>query len=59
MNTIKIENKEYVVVAKKHYEALLVKAASNAGPLRKRSLAEGKKLAYKLMINGQKSGNHP
>ena len=49
MNTIKIEKKEYVILARKDYEALLTKAASKAAPVRKRSLAEGKKLAYKLI----------
>ncbi len=49
MNTIIIEKKEYVVLAKKDYEALLSKAASKTAPVRKRSLAEGKKLAYKLI----------
>ena len=49
MNTITIEKKEYVVLAKKEYEHLLTQAASKTPPVRKRSLAEGKKLAYKLI----------
>ena len=49
MNTITIEKKEYVVLAKKEYEQLLTKAASKTTPVRKRSLSEGKKLAYKLI----------
>ena len=49
MNTVTIEKKEYVVLAKKEYEQLLVKAASKATPVKKRSLAEGKKLAYKMI----------
>lgn len=49
MNTIVIEKKEYVVLPKKEYEKLLVKAASKTVPVRKRSLAAGKKLAYKLI----------
>ena len=49
MNTITIEKKEYVVLAKKEYEQLLSKAASKTTPVRKRTLAEGKKLAHKLI----------
>ena len=49
MNTLTIAKKEYVVLAKKEYEQLLVKAASKTAPVKKRSLAEGKKMAYKLI----------
>ena len=49
MNTIIIEKKEYVVLPKKEYEQLLTKAASKSVPVKKRSLAEGKKLANKLI----------
>ena len=49
MSTLTIEQKEYVVLPKKEYEALLVKAAAKALPARKLSLAQGKKLAYKLI----------
>jgi hypothetical protein len=49
MDTITIDKKEYVVLAKKDYEKLLTKAASKAEPVRKRTLSEGKKLAYKLI----------
>ena len=49
MNTIVIEKKEYVVLAKKEYEQLLIKAASKTAPVKKRSLSEGKKLAHKLI----------
>jgi hypothetical protein len=49
MTSLVIEKKEYVVVAKKEYENLLLRAASKTPPVRKRSLAEGKKLAYKLI----------
>lgn len=49
MNTLTIEKKEYVVVPKKEYENLLAKAASKAIPAKKLNLADGKKLAYKLI----------
>lgn len=49
MNTLTIEKKEYVVVPKKEYENLLAKAASKAIPAKKLTLADGKKLAYKLI----------
>ncbi|GAA0546205.1 hypothetical protein GCM10009415_30470 [Chitinophaga japonensis] len=49
MNTIKIDNKSYVVVPKKEYENLLTKAAQKTTPAKKMSLNQGKKLAYKLI----------
>ena len=49
MNTITIEKKEYIILPKKEYEQLLTKAASKTAPVRKRTLAEGKKMAYKLI----------
>ena len=49
MNTLTIENKEYVVLPKKEYEALLKTAATKAPPAKILSLKEGKKLAYELI----------
>jgi hypothetical protein len=49
VSTLTIDNKEYVVLPKKDYEALLTKAASKATPARKLSLKQGKKLAYQLI----------
>lgn len=49
MNTLNIDNKSYVVVPKKEYEHLVIKAASKNQPARKLSLTQGKKLAYKLI----------
>lgn len=49
MNTLTIERKEYVVLPKKEYETLLEKAATKTTPVKKLSLAQGKKLAYKLI----------
>ncbi len=49
MDTITIDRKEYVVLAKKDYEQLLIKASAKTETVRKRSLADGKKLAYKLI----------
>jgi hypothetical protein len=49
MNTLNIENKEYVVLLRKEYEDLRTKAAINAVGVKKLSLTDGKKLAYKLI----------
>jgi len=49
MTTLTIERKKYVVVPQDEYESLLAKAASKTTPVRKLSLKEGKKLAYKLI----------
>ena len=49
MNTVTIGKKEYVLVSKKQYDALLLKAAAKTAPSKKLSLAQGKKLAYKLI----------
>jgi hypothetical protein len=49
MNTLTIENKKYVVIPKKEYEALRTKAVLKSATARKLSLSEGKKLAYKMI----------
>jgi hypothetical protein len=49
MNTLTIENKKYVVIPKKEYDDLRAKAATKIVPAKKLSLAEGKKLAFKLI----------
>lgn len=49
MNTLLIDKKKYVVVESKVYEALQVKAASKTPSVKKLSLQQGKKLAYKLI----------
>ena len=49
MNRLNIENKEYVVLPRKEYEDLRTKAAIKTISAKKLSLAEGKKLAYKLI----------
>jgi hypothetical protein len=49
MNTLTIENKKYVVISQKEYDDLRAKAVSKTIPAKKLSLAEGKKLAYKLI----------
>jgi len=49
MNTLNIENKEYVVIPRKEYDDLRTKAALKAVSAKKLSLAEGKKKAYKLI----------
>jgi hypothetical protein len=49
MNTLTIQNKTYVVVPQKDYEALLTKAATKTVPVKKLTLAQGKKRAYKLI----------
>ena len=49
MDTLSIENKKYVLLANKEYEALIEKAAAKTPSARKMSLKEGKKMAYKLI----------
>lgn len=49
MNTLTIDNKKYVLLPKKDYEELLTKAATKTIPAKKLSLAQGKKMAYKLI----------
>jgi hypothetical protein len=49
MNTLNIENKEYVVLPRKEYEDLRAKAAIKTISAKKLSLTEGKKLAHKLI----------
>jgi hypothetical protein len=49
MNVLTIDKKDYIIVPKKEYEDLVVKAASKTPPAKKLSLAQGKKLAYKLI----------
>ena len=49
MNTLVIDKKKYVVVEQKEYDKLLKKAATKKPAVRKLSLNEGKKLAYKLI----------
>ncbi len=49
MNTLVIDRKSYLIILKKEYETLLTKTASKTPPAKKLSLAQGKKLAYKLI----------
>jgi hypothetical protein len=49
MNTLNLENKEYVVIPLKEYEDLRTKAAVKAISAKKLSLTDGKKLAHKLI----------
>lgn len=49
MTTLNLENKEYVVLSRKDYEALRTKAAIKTAGVKKLSLADGKKHAYKLI----------
>lgn len=48
-NTVTIDNKQYVLLPKKQYDELLLKAARKSVPSKKMSLAQGKKKAYKLI----------
>jgi hypothetical protein len=49
MNTLTIDNKKYIVVPQKEFEALRTKAVSKSVSAKKLSLTEGKKLAYKMI----------
>ena len=49
MTTLVIDRKKYVVLEQKEYNSLLQKVALKTPAARKLSLADGKKLAYKLI----------
>jgi hypothetical protein len=49
ISTLTIDNKEYVVLPKKEYEALRTKAASKTATVRKLTLKQGEKLANQLI----------
>ena len=49
MNTLLIDKQKYVVLKKREYDKLLVKAAMKNPVARKLSLKDGKKLAYSLI----------
>ncbi|HRP33213.1 MAG TPA: hypothetical protein PKV73_15045 [Agriterribacter sp.] len=49
MTQIVIDKKKYVLLLEKDFEVLQLKAAKKNKPVRKRSLAEGKRRAYKLI----------
>ena len=49
MTQIVIDKKKYVLVPEKEYHALQVRAALKTKPVKKLSLAAGKKHAYKLI----------
>lgn len=56
MNTLTIDKKKYVVLPQQDYELLLEKAAAKSAPVRKLSIKEGRKLAYKLIDKWAKEG---
>jgi hypothetical protein len=49
MNTLTISNKKYVLVEEKDYTKLQVAAARKAAPVKKLTLAQGRKHAHKLI----------
>jgi len=49
MTTLTINKKSYVVVPRKEYEHLVIKAASKTPPAKRLSLNQGKRLAYKMI----------
>lgn len=49
MTKIVVDKKSYVVVPEKEFENLVAKAARKAQPIKKLSLIQGKKAAYKLI----------
>lgn len=49
MTQITIDKKKYILVPHKEYEALQLQAALKTKPVKKLSLAAGKKHAYKLI----------
>lgn len=49
MGTLIIDNKKFVVMQQKEYDKLQLMAAQKTEPVKKLSLAAGKKLAYNLI----------
>ena len=49
MNTLVLGNKKYVLIGKKEFEMLQIKAAQKVEPAKKLSLSKGKDHAYKLI----------
>ena len=49
MDTLIINNKKYVVLEARSFEKLQTKAAQKTSPIKKLSLNDGKKYAYKLI----------
>lgn len=49
MNTLIIDKKKFVVLPQEEYEKLVTKAAQKTTLVRKLSLAQGKKRAFKLI----------
>jgi hypothetical protein len=49
MNKLVIDNKKYVVIEEKEFEQLQENAARKTLPIKKLSLSQGKKHAYKLI----------
>ena len=49
METLTIENKKFVVIEQKKFDKIELLAAQKFGPVKKLTLAGGKKYAYKLI----------
>ncbi|MBO9592341.1 MAG: hypothetical protein J7599_05475 [Niabella sp.] len=49
MGTLVIDKKKFVVIEEKKFEKLELLAAQKTAPAKKLSLAEGKKMAHKLI----------
>jgi hypothetical protein len=49
METLTIANKKFVLIEQKEFDRIQLQAAKKAEPVRKLSLAAGKKHAYKLI----------
>lgn len=49
MTTIVLDKKKYVLIEQKEFEKIQQKAASKNLPVKKMSLSQGKKHAYKLI----------
>jgi len=49
MGTLTIDKKKFVVLEQKEFDKLQLLAAQKTTPVKKLSLAAGKKLAYKLI----------
>jgi hypothetical protein len=58
MGILTIDKKKYIVIEQKKFEKLQLLAAQKSAPVKKLSLYNGKKLAYKLIDAWQKESEY-
>lgn len=59
MGTLTIDNKKFVVIEQKKFDKIQLLATQKSSPVKKLTLAAGKKHAYKLIDTWQKESKYP